>query len=1104
MRCSICQEEIRDDAAFCPYCASPVEGAPTYDDFRYEAFVSYRHLPHDEKVAVRVQRALEGMAIPREVRRTRKKTRLGKLFRDQDELPTSSSLGGQIEEALQQSPWLIVVCSPETPQSQWVNREVELFAGYHGRDHILLALAEGESQQSFPPLLLTRFAPDGTGAMCETADEPIAADMREGTRKRFPAELARIAAPLMGCGYDDLRRRQHARRMRIIAGATSLAAVLSSAFGAFSWYQQRQIEANYRAAQTHESESLAVEAERLLAQGDRMEAIQVAMAALPESSAASDRPLVPAAQLALEHALEVYPSTTLWRSCYAIKDVTTAYAFSPTGLHAFEAADGTVQVRTLEEGSVVATMDPRKEISAVTGGDVSSLNLQFCGERLVCYASGGMAVFDATTGTLAWRATIDSFNASSDVTVSPDANHLAIGASFGPAHVIGDERSNVLIVRVIDVRDGSVTQGFKLPLNEYGAHTDEVRFAYSPDGGTLAVANSGRLWTIDLATGDVNWINLSDSGVHQLAWFGDSIVCVCTTDSMLGLYTDTVQVACYTPELYQRWNLPFEAEQAFDAHGLPLDTDTRAVGTYELAPEDEEESQETSEEVFGQEDGEQETQTMLVLATGSTVRHLVLESGEELSRQSTSSPIRASLLDGLLCLADQDGNVSAQVPGEESSISELTQLNVATGSYASFGKTGGITYLAAYDSDSDVYRIYRLTPRSYVPDRNPLKSKYLHTNLGEVCIGTPQQLLVSASDTELAGLDANTLKRVWKRSFAWLGYEDGSCSSSCGDKAIYVFETDHKGDDPSVITVLSPADGKPTDHIELGEDWDGLLDVREVAREESTRLVIRDLSSAAALDVATHEELVRVTPASGQIVDAWLLGDALLVLEAPSFGGTASTLELFSLADGSAISAPLCSYTVKTGGSRQLVSIDQAQSMVAVSCSDGRVRAFGAEDGALLWEGSEDLPGLNALAFSADRSSLLAQDATGTCLLLSAEDGHAIAASSAMIPNISAIWTDPTHPELLTALYQLGGLLNDVGIATISLDPDCFGPLSDTFTGLYYTPDGALVLTYDTMDDSVFATCPHYTLDDLLARARATIEGHELTDAERRLYRIEN
>ena len=1089
MRCSICQQEIIDDAAFCPHCAHAVADAPVYDDFRYEAFVSYRHLPTDEKVAQRVHRALEGMVIPREVRKTRGKTRLGKLFRDQDELPTSSSLDGQIDEALRQSPWLIVVCSPETPQSRWVSREVELFASYHGRDRILLALAEGEPQQSFPSLLLTRLAPDGTGSVHEVADEPIAADFRADTRKRFSAELDRLAAPLMGCGYDDLRRRQHTRRMRLVATATSIVAVLATGFGAFSWHQQRQIEANYRAAQAHESESLAVEAERLLAQGDRMEAIQVAMAALPESSASDDRPLVPAAQLALEHALQVYPSTTLWRSSYAVKGVTSAYAFSPTGLQAFEAADGTVQVRDLEGGSIVSTMDPRSEIAEVANREVGTLKMQFCGERLACYAEGGMAVFDPTSGQLAWRASIDSFDASSDVAVSPDAAHIAVGVSFGAAHVIGDERSDTLIVRVIDVRDGSVAQGFKLPLDPYATHTNQVCLAFSPDGTALAVANSGRIWTVDLASGDVNWTNLPDSGAHQLIWLDDVLACVCTSDSSLGAYTDTVQLACYSPELYLLWSVPFEPESAFDAHGMPLDTDTRVVGAYDATVEGEE--------------GEQ-VQPRLVLATGSTARHLDKATGEEVARQSTSVPIRASLLDGLLYLADQDGNVFAQSPGEESSVAGLTQLSVARGSFAHFGRADGITYLAAYDSTSGIYRIYRFSRRSDVAERTPLTSKYLHTTLGSVGVDDATQLLVSADEVEVAGLDANTFKRQWKRSFSWLGFEESACDIACGDHAVYVFEKDHAGDGPATIAVLSPTDGKPTDRIELPEGLEDLADVREVVREDTTLLVVRSLGSAAVIDTATHEELVRATPTSGQILDAWLAGDALLVLEAPAFGGTANTLELFSLADGSILATPLSSCTVRTGEGGQLVTLSESAGMVAVCCADGRVRAFDSAQGTLVWEGTEEFAGLINLVFAPDGTSLLAQDATGACLLLSAEDGHVMAASSATLPPLTAFWDKGAETGQLDALYVHQGLTNDLGIVTISLDPACFGPLSDTFCGLYYTPDGSAVLTYDTMEDDAFGTCPHYTLDDLLAYARTTIEGHELTDAERRLYRIED
>ena len=56
---------------------------------RYEAFISYRHVPADEAAAKRVQHALEGFRIPRALRRDERRS-LGRLFRDEDELKTSS------------------------------------------------------------------------------------------------------------------------------------------------------------------------------------------------------------------------------------------------------------------------------------------------------------------------------------------------------------------------------------------------------------------------------------------------------------------------------------------------------------------------------------------------------------------------------------------------------------------------------------------------------------------------------------------------------------------------------------------------------------------------------------------------------------------------------------------------------------------------------------------------------------------------------------------------------------------------------------------------------------------------------------------------------
>src|SRR5438128_2600189 len=124
--------------------ASAAPAAPTEPAYRYAAFISYRHAPTDRRWAMWLHRALETYRVPR---------RLGRCFRDEDELPASADLSREIDQALEQSRFLIVVCSPRTPGSEWVNREVERFREWGRHDRILALLVEGEPHESFPRAL---------------------------------------------------------------------------------------------------------------------------------------------------------------------------------------------------------------------------------------------------------------------------------------------------------------------------------------------------------------------------------------------------------------------------------------------------------------------------------------------------------------------------------------------------------------------------------------------------------------------------------------------------------------------------------------------------------------------------------------------------------------------------------------------------------------------------------------------------------------------------------------------------------------------------------------------------------------------------------------
>ena len=200
---------------------------------RYDAFISYRHAPLDMEIAKKVHTGLETYRIPGAVQKKTGKKKMGRVFRDQEELPIGSDLDDNISGALRESQYLIVICSPRTPESYWVCKEIETFIEMHDRNHILAVLIEGEPDESFPSLLLT----DENGEPVE----PLAADVRGATKRernaKFRTEILRLVAPVIGCTYDDLKQRHRERVIkRTISIMSSAAAVIAAAGTAFGIY----------------------------------------------------------------------------------------------------------------------------------------------------------------------------------------------------------------------------------------------------------------------------------------------------------------------------------------------------------------------------------------------------------------------------------------------------------------------------------------------------------------------------------------------------------------------------------------------------------------------------------------------------------------------------------------------------------------------------------------------------------------------------------------------------------------------------------------------------------------------------------------------------
>jgi len=204
--------------------------------FKYHAFISYSHA--DRAWGDWLHKALETYAIPsRLVGRTTSAgvvpKSLAPVFRDRDELPSATDLNVKVAEALAQSANLIVICSPRSAASRWVNEEILGFKRLGRADRVFCLIVDGEPNASDSPELAEEecFAPalryvlgvDGQPTAERT--EPIAADARAGKDGKANAKLKLISG-LLGVGYDELRQRELQRRNRRMALVTALALVV--------------------------------------------------------------------------------------------------------------------------------------------------------------------------------------------------------------------------------------------------------------------------------------------------------------------------------------------------------------------------------------------------------------------------------------------------------------------------------------------------------------------------------------------------------------------------------------------------------------------------------------------------------------------------------------------------------------------------------------------------------------------------------------------------------------------------------------------------------------------------------------------------------------
>jgi WD40 repeat protein len=269
----------------------------------FSVFISYRHVEPDRTWAKWLHSALETYRVPRRLMQERGlPRRIGRVFRDEEELAASSDLGAGIRESLDHSEHLIVVCSPRTPSSQWIGAEVDYFRQRGRGDAILALLIEGEPSEAFPAALAT-IRPQamrqlGPTEALETV-EPLAADVRpdpsESSRYRKRMAKLRLLAAILHCRFDQLRQREQEFAVSGLAILTTIVLGL----GVLAELNRERATAERNHALQSQSLLLTDFAHREIDQGNAVAGMLLALEALPRDVERPDRPVVPEAVDAL-------------------------------------------------------------------------------------------------------------------------------------------------------------------------------------------------------------------------------------------------------------------------------------------------------------------------------------------------------------------------------------------------------------------------------------------------------------------------------------------------------------------------------------------------------------------------------------------------------------------------------------------------------------------------------------------------------------------------------------------------------------------------------------------------------------------------------------
>lgn len=403
----------------------------------YTAFISYSH--DDTYWADTLQKKLEHFYIPVALREANPDipATVRPIFKDDTDL-TPGTLSDRISNALDNSDYLIVICSIHSAQSEWVSKEVEHFIR-DGRSSHIIPVVVGDMADG---ISIDRYMPEALRAL-KGDDQLLWIDLRaEGIDRT----VVKIIAVILNVSFDSLWQRhakERRRRMRRRVCLCFAFAVIAAGITLFGVTQCSRLKRNEFTALQNDT---ATQAQKLTAGGNPIEALRLLTA--------DDGRLLEPYNGNIDHAL---------------RDA-LAWYYTP----------GWVCVAT---GSM-PVYKPYPD-----GFDITA-------DNILCFSDSSYVTHQANT------LTISSYSGTSDpVTITraatetiADAEITPDGALLAYRYYTGDSTSTIA---VIDTRSLETVYNIDTP-----ASLMSVSYGLAPDGSRLLTAIDGVLEVTDIATGE--------------------------------------------------------------------------------------------------------------------------------------------------------------------------------------------------------------------------------------------------------------------------------------------------------------------------------------------------------------------------------------------------------------------------------------------------------------------------------------------------------------------------------------------------------------------------------------------------------------------------